>query len=160
MKVILKSVVASLAVMSLAACSNNDLYDEGVVAANKTAEQQKSYENNFVKTYGAIAPNQSWDFSTNQQRLGTRAGETEIVTKTVEGLNFDVQYKVGREWKGGLWNGYWDNYQELPGLTLFLMGVFFAATYLRKGNVWVLYDRFCNTFLLQAVSFHWCLQCQ
>ena len=110
MKVILKSVVASLAVMSLAACSNNDLYDEGVVAANKTTEQQKSYENNFVKTYGAIAPNQSWDFSTNQQRLGTRAGETEIVTKTVEGLNFDVQYKVGREWKGGLWNGYWDNY--------------------------------------------------
>lgn len=94
MKVILKSVVASLAVMSLAACSNNDLYDEGVVAANKTAEQQKSYENNFVKTYGAIAPNQSWDFSTNQQRLGTRAGETEIVTKTVEGLNFDVKYKV------------------------------------------------------------------
>lgn len=94
MKVILKSVVASLAVMSLAACSNNDLYDEGVIAANKTAEQQKSYENNFVKTYGAIAPNQSWDFSTNQQRLGTRAGETEIVTKTVEGLNFDVKYKV------------------------------------------------------------------
>ena len=96
MKVILKSVVASLAVMSFAACSNNDLYDEGVVAANKTAEQQKSYENNFVKTYGAIAPNQSWDFSTNQQRLGTRAGETAIVTKTVEGLNFDVKYKVNR----------------------------------------------------------------
>lgn len=110
MKVILKSIVASLAVMSLAACSNNDLYDEGVVAANKTAEQQKSYENNFVKTYGAIAPNQSWDFSTNQQRLGTRAGETEIVTKTVEGLNFDVKYnKVGREWNGFGWNYYLDN---------------------------------------------------
>ena len=110
MKVILKSVVASLAVMSFAACSNNDLYDEGVVAANKTAEQQKSYENNFVKTYGAIAPNQSWDFSTNQQRLGTRAGETEIVTKTVEeGLNFDVQYKVKREWNGFGWNYYLDN---------------------------------------------------
>ena len=102
MKVILKSVVASLAVMSFAACSNNDLYDEGVVAANKTAEQQKSYENNFVKTYGAIAPNQSWDFSTNQQRLGTRAGETEIVTKTVEeGLNFDVKYKVKYNWSTG-----------------------------------------------------------
>lgn len=111
MKVILKSVVASLAVMSLAACSNNDLYDEGVVAANKTAEQQKSYENNFVKTYGAIAPNQSWDFSTNQQRLGTRAGETEIVTKTVEGLNFDVQYEVDREWKWDSWmNGHYNYY--------------------------------------------------
>lgn len=106
MKVILKSVVASLAVMSLAACSNNDLYDEGVIAANKTAEQQKSYENNFVKTYGAIAPNQSWDFSTNQQRLGTRAGETEIVTKTVEGLNFDVKYKV--KFDRFTWSSYLD----------------------------------------------------
>ena len=92
--------------MSLAACSNNDLYDEGVIAANKTAEQQKSYENNFVKTYGAIAPNQSWDFSTNQQRLGTRAGETEIVTKTVEGLNFDVKYKV--KFDRFTWSSYLD----------------------------------------------------
>lgn len=96
MKVILKSVVASLAVMSLAACSNNDLYDEGVVAANKTAEQQKSYENNFVKTYGAIAPNQSWDFSTNQQRLGTRGEGDQIVTELSAGLDFDVKYKVTR----------------------------------------------------------------
>ena len=91
MKVILKSVVASLAVMSLAACSNNDLYDEGVVAANKAAEQQKSYENNFVKTYGAIAPNQSWDFSTNQQRLGTRGEGDQIVTELVAGLDFGVK---------------------------------------------------------------------
>lgn len=106
MKVILKSVVASLAVMSLAACSNNDLYDEGVIAANKTAEQQKSYENNFVKTYGAIAPNQSWDFSSAETRLGTRAGETEIVTKTVEGLNFDVKYKV--KFDRFTWSSYLD----------------------------------------------------
>lgn len=106
MKVILKSVVASLAVMSLAACSNNDLYDEGVVAANKTAEQQKSYESNFVKTYGAIAPNQSWDFSSAETRLGTRAGETEIVTKTVEGLNFDVKYKV--KFDRFTWSSYLD----------------------------------------------------
>lgn len=28
----------------------------------------------------------------------------------VDGLNFDVQYKVGREWKGTLLYGYWDNY--------------------------------------------------
>lgn len=101
MKVILKSVVASLAVMSFAACSNNDLYDEGVVAANKTAEQQKSYENNFVKTYGAIAPNQSWDFSTNQQRLGTRGEGDQIVTELYPGLDFDVKYKVKYNWSTG-----------------------------------------------------------
>lgn len=93
MKVILKSVVASLAVMSLAACSNNDLYDEGVVAANKTAEQQKSYENNFVKTYGAIAPNQSWDFSSAETRLGTR-GFNEVKTTPVKGLEFNPTYDV------------------------------------------------------------------
>ena len=98
MKVILKSIVASVAVLSLAACSKGDLYDANQVAANKMAEQKQKFENNFEVKYGKVDPNQSWDFSTNQQRLGTRAGETEIVTKTVEGLNFDVQYEVGREW--------------------------------------------------------------
>ena len=106
MKVILKSVVASLAVMSLAACSNNDLYDEGVVAANKTAEQQKSYENNFVKTYGAIAPNQSWDFSSAETRLGTR-GFNEVKTTLVKGLEFNPTYDVVEK-KG---NYYLDNRQ-------------------------------------------------
>ena len=106
MKVILKSVVASLAVMSLAACSNNDLYDEGVVAANKTAEQQKSYENNFVKTYGAIAPNQSWDFSSAETRLGTR-GFNEVKTTPVKGLEFNPTYDVVE--KNG--NYYLDNRQ-------------------------------------------------
>ncbi len=100
MKVILKSVVASLAVMSLAACSNNDLYDEGVVAANKTAEQQKSYENNFVKKYGEIDPNQTWDF-TSGATLGatTRAGETSEVY-VCKGLDFGLQETVTPKWGG------------------------------------------------------------
>ena len=105
-----KALVGALAVLSLASCSKNDVFDAQQAAANEIAQKKSTFENNFVAKYGQVAPTQSWDFSTNQQRLGTRAGETAIVTKTVEGLNFDVQYKVGREWKGGLWNGYWDNY--------------------------------------------------
>ncbi len=33
-----------------------------------------------------------------------------LLPTIVDGLNFDVQYKVGREWKGTLLYGYWDNY--------------------------------------------------
>ncbi|MBE6259167.1 MAG: hypothetical protein E7103_14640 [Prevotella sp.] len=96
MKVILKSVVASLAVMSLAACSNNDLYDEGVVAANKTAEKQKSYENNFVKKYGEIDPNQTWDFTSGATLSTTRAGapHTQVYMQDLYGLDFTKSQNI------------------------------------------------------------------
>ena len=47
MKVILKSIVASVAVLGLAACSKGDLYDANQVAANKMAEQKQKFETNF-----------------------------------------------------------------------------------------------------------------
>ena len=104
-----KTLVGALAVLSLASCSKNDVFDAEQAAANEIAQKKSTFENNFVAKYGQVASTQSWDFSTNQQRLGTRAGETAIVTKTVEGLNFDVQYKVGREWKG-IFGYYYDDY--------------------------------------------------
>ena len=104
-----KAFVGALAVLSLASCSKNDVFDAEQAAANEIAQKKSTFENNFVAKYGQVASTQSWDFSTNQQRLGTRAGETAIVTKTVEGLNFDVQYKVGREWKG-IFGYYYDDY--------------------------------------------------
>ena len=93
MKVILKSIVASVAVLSLAACSKGDLYDANQVAANKMAEQKQKFENNFEVKYGKVDPNQSWDFSTNQQRLGTR-GNSEVKTQIVNGLEFNPTYDV------------------------------------------------------------------
>lgn len=91
MKVILKSIVASVAVLSLAACSKGDLYDANQVAANKMAEQKQKFENNFEAKYGKVDPNQSWDFSTNQQRLGTRGEGDQIVTELVAGLDFGIK---------------------------------------------------------------------
>lgn len=91
MKVILKSIVASVAVLGLAACSKGDLYDANQVAANKMAEQKQQFENNFEVKYGKVDPNQSWDFSTNQQRLGTRGEGEQIVTELVAGLDFGIK---------------------------------------------------------------------
>ena len=92
MKVI-KSIVASVAVLGLAACSKGDLYDANQVAANKMAEQKQKFETNFETKYGKVDPNQSWDFSTNQQRLGTR-GNSEVKTQIVNGLEFNPTYDV------------------------------------------------------------------
>ena len=108
-----KALVGALAVLSLASCSKNDVFDAQQAAANEIAQKKSTFENNFVAKYGQVAPTQSWDFSTNQQRLGTRAGETAIVTKTVEGLNFDVKYKVYREWIQDSWTtGHYNNYLD------------------------------------------------
>jgi len=108
-----KAFVGALAVLSLASCSKNDVFDAQQAAANEIAQKKSTFENNFVAKYGQVAPTQSWDFSTNQQRLGTRAGETAIVTKTVEGLNFDVKYKVYREWIQDSWTtGHYNNYLD------------------------------------------------
>lgn len=83
--------------LSLASCSKNDVFDAEQAAANKIAEQKQTYENNFVKTFGQVSTTQSWDFSTGQQRFGTRAGD-EIVTELVKGLDFGiVNEKVAKD---------------------------------------------------------------
>ena len=107
-----KALVGALAVLSLASCSKNDVFDAQQAAANEIAQKKSTFENNFVAKYGQVAPTQSWDFSTNQQRLGTRAGETAIVTKTVEGLNFDVKYKVVRKIIHGFPINYFEDYLD------------------------------------------------
>ena len=66
-----KTLVGALAVLSIASCSKNDVFDAQQAAANEIAQKKSTFENNFVAKYGQVAPTQSWDFSTNQQRLGT-----------------------------------------------------------------------------------------
>ena len=76
-----KTLVGALAVLSLA--SKNDVFDAQQAAANEIAQKKTTFENNFVAKYGQVAPTQSWDFSTNQQRLGTR-GFNEVKTTPVK----------------------------------------------------------------------------
>lgn len=79
--------LGSMAVMGAAftSCSKDVAFDsEGL--ANQAAEQLKAeYRANFEKKYGAIAPNQTWDFSTMTPSVtlpstgtATRAEEDEV----------------------------------------------------------------------------------
>lgn len=88
-----KTLVGALAVLSIASCSKNDVFDAEQAAANEIAQKKSTFENNFVAKYGQVAPTQSWDFSTNQQRLGTR-GNSEVKTQKVNGLEFNPTYDV------------------------------------------------------------------
>ncbi len=55
---------------ALVACSHADVYDSTLVENN----QKTSFADNFVKKYGAISPNQTWDFTTGAKLGTTRAG--------------------------------------------------------------------------------------
>lgn len=74
MKTKLMTFAMLMAMLGISSCSKTDLYDEGKIAEKEAAEaaaaQQKfiaEYEANFIKTYGAVDPNQSWDFSTGDE---------------------------------------------------------------------------------------------
>lgn len=64
------------------ACSHADVYDSTLVENN----QKTSFADNFVKKYGAISPNQTWDFTTGAKLGTTRAGG--ITTQSIPGLDF------------------------------------------------------------------------
>lgn len=98
-----KTLVGALAVLSIASCSKNDVFDAEQAAANEIAQKKSTFENNFVAKYGQVAPTQSWDFSTNQQRLGTRGEGNQIVTEKVKGLEFNPTYDVVKDYYGDLY---------------------------------------------------------
>ena len=98
-----KTLVGALAVLSIASCSKNDVFDAQQAAANEIAQKKTTFENNFVAKYGQVAPTQSWDFSTNQQRLGTRGEGDQIVTELVKGLEFNPTYDVVENYYGNLY---------------------------------------------------------
>lgn len=82
--------IASMVVM-LSACSSKDAYDSGLVQQNT----RETYASNFVKKYGEIDPNQTWDFSKGV-RLGTRSesDEVQISVEFVDGLDFGLVDEV------------------------------------------------------------------
>ena len=49
--------------MGFMSCSK-DLYDSNAVNEKQNEKQKNDYATNFVKRYGEIDPNQTWDFAT------------------------------------------------------------------------------------------------
>lgn len=82
-RILLQLMVGLGAVVTLGSCTK----DKDLFHSYEEVQKQK-YATNFVAKYGAISPNQSWDFSTNESRLATR-GYTAINTEIMEnGINF------------------------------------------------------------------------
>ena len=50
-----KTLVGALAVLSIASCSKNDVFDAQQAAANEIAQKKSTFENNFVAKYGQVA---------------------------------------------------------------------------------------------------------
>ena len=88
MKTKLMTFAMLMAMLGISSCSKTDLYDEGKIAekeaAEAAAEHQKvvaEYEANFVKTFGAIDSNQSWDFSTGITYFSLPNSATRAITR-------------------------------------------------------------------------------
>ena len=58
--------IGSLAVVAIvmASCAKTDLYDEN--SEILISQHKKDYQANFVKKYGDVDPNMSWDLSSHQ----------------------------------------------------------------------------------------------
>ena len=87
-----KMMALFVATLGIASCSKTDLYDAGAKQAYEEAKEQaqqeaqqekttEEYENNFVKTYGEIDPNQSWDFSTGDEYFSIPSSSSKAATR-------------------------------------------------------------------------------
>ena len=64
MKNILFAMTAMLSISAaFVSCSNKELYDPSAVEQAKVLDTEKQYKEAFVKHFGEVNPNQSWDFS-------------------------------------------------------------------------------------------------
>ena len=80
-----------MAVMGLAftSCSNHDLYDKEAVSQKVTEEKTEMYESKFIKKYGEIDPNQTWDFTTTipTYSLPSTASSTRALTRSSDSFS-------------------------------------------------------------------------
>lgn len=65
MKIKVMTIAMSMAILGTVSCSKSDLFDEAAQNSAKFEKAVAEYKANFVKKYGEVDPNQSWDFSNN-----------------------------------------------------------------------------------------------
>ena len=81
-KSMMKGMTVLVASMAFASCSHEAVYDENYGSKQKGL----TYEQAFVKRFGAVSPDQEWDF-TKVSNAGTRAAEGEVATAIAQ-FNF------------------------------------------------------------------------
>ena len=64
MKRVFLAVTALLSISAaFVSCGDKELFDQGAVEQANVLEAEKQYKENFVKRFGEVAPDQTWDFS-------------------------------------------------------------------------------------------------
>ena len=108
-----------MAMLGVVSCSKTDLYDESAIddlkaaeAAAKDAKLIEDYKANFIKTYGEINPDQSWDFSTNDEIFFTGSS----ATRAFNGFSFAPGAKAV---------SVSNDYYQIPDVTMSLMNTVF-----------------------------------
>lgn len=139
-----KVALVMLAVLSLAACQNKDLYDEQA----KEKDTKAQYAANFVEKYSNVSLNQSWDFSNKNEayslptsgqggRRAARAAEYQVAKGDV----YEVDNNTLTWMKGKLKDGN-DNrslgkpfYMKTPGNSFTIVPIFQG----QASSVWELH---------------------
>ena len=79
MKRVFLTMTAMLSISAaFVSCADKEVFDQAAVEKAKVLETEKQYKEDFVKHFGEVAPDQSWDFSqvnylTEEQSTQTRA---------------------------------------------------------------------------------------
>jgi hypothetical protein len=73
-----KSMIKSMAVLCVCAAFASCSHDADFEPISKFEQNKSEYENNFVKKYGAIDPNQSWDFTSNGNAAQARVTRANV----------------------------------------------------------------------------------
>ena len=83
-------VLGSMAVMGAAfmSCSKDVAFDSEGLAKEAAKKARSEFEVNFVKKYGAVDPNKSWDLSSMQPKYSFTPGENSAraLTRTAESI--------------------------------------------------------------------------
>ena len=97
-----KSLFAMTAMLSISAafmsCSNKEVFDQEAAEQAKVLETEKQYKEAFVKHFGEVDPNQSWDFSqinnpSDELNVRTRANNNPTPVWTSPSVNiFEMLY--------------------------------------------------------------------
>lgn len=139
MKKITNLVASVSALLLITSCSHEADFDSTAYVQQKKNE----YAQNFVKRYGEIDPNQTWDFTTGAATLSTTRATSKNEAYMIYGLDFGVEGWVwkyfGWEWSNkltkntALYNTLKENWKEGVSKT----GQ--AAVLVAPGNPFVIY---------------------
>ena len=90
-----RGVLTVMAVVTMVGCSrSHDLFDE----SGHEQQQKNDYATNFVKKYGAVDPEQTWDFAHMYPTYSLSGSASQVRGATRAVVNADNSYTTIGDW--------------------------------------------------------------